>query len=123
MTEESTEPDWDGILGRLDGQPSPDELREAREDGARAMMDMLLGVAVKYKRGISQQAVRDTGFRIMVAAYLAQNPVTKDAGSIQKLAQLCGVSSSWARVLVSQISKQTGLLGPVPNKRRGHRRS
>lgn len=122
MTEESTEPDWDGIFERLDGQPSPDELREAREAGARAMMDMLLGVAVKYRRGISQQSVRDTGFRVMVAAYLAQHPVTKDVGNIERLAKLCGVSASQARALVSRISKQMGILEPVPGKCRGHRR-
>jgi hypothetical protein len=122
MIEEHTDPDWDGIMGRLDGQPSPDELREAREAGARAMMDMLLGVAVKYKRGISQQSIRDTGFRVMAVAYLAQHPVTQNVGNLQRLAEKCGVSSRTAERTIAEITKSIGVMRPVSGKHRAHKR-
>jgi hypothetical protein len=122
MIEDHVDPDWDGIMGRLDGQPSPDELREAREAGARAMMDMLLGVAVKRSQGVSRQAVRDTGFRIMAVAYLAQHPVTQNVGNLQRLAEKCGVSSRTAERAIAQITKSIGVMKPVPGRHRAHRR-
>jgi hypothetical protein len=122
MTEDHVDPDWDGIMGRLDGQPSPDELREAREAGARAMMDMLLGVAVKRMRGVNQQAVRDTGFRVMAVAYLAQHPVTQNVGNLQRLAEKCGVSSKTAERTITEITRRLGVLEPVAGKCRAHKR-
>jgi len=122
MTEEHVDPDWDGIMGRLDGRPSPDELREAREAGARAMMDMLLGVALRPRCGVSGKSIRDIGFRIMALAYLANHPLTHQIRNLEDLADKSGMSSRTARRAIAAITSKIGILETVPGKHRPHRK-
>ena len=122
MIEESTEPDWDGILARLDGAPSPDELREARDDGARAMMDALLGVALRPRCGVSEKAIREIGFRVMSVAYLANHPITQQVRNMEDLAERCGMSGRTSRRIIASITSQIGVLESVPGSHRAHRK-
>ena len=122
MTEDHVDPDWDGIMGRLDGQPSPDELREAREAGARAMMDMLLNVSMRSRCGVSGKSIRDIGFRIMALAYLANHPLTHQIRNLEDLAKRCGVNSSTAHRSIASITAKVGILKAIPGKRRPHKR-
>ena len=108
------DPDWEGIFARLDGAPTPDEIAEAKRQGAEAMLDALVACALpksqKAWAGAAKHGLaRTLGIRLLALLHLRRHPAMHHVCSKTHLAALVGCNANELSAIVGRVCVDLGV--------------
>lgn len=102
---------FEKLFADMDGETTPDEIRQARVDGAeKAVFWMLDRIISKHTPGTnSRAACRQTGYRAIMLAFTLHHPSVMQMKSLRAFAKTVGVSKQSASKSSRKIRKQFGM--------------